>query len=317
MNFRQVLPLTTTGVRNVTLAELAAQPPRELEERLECGDIVCFEPDALPLPAGDDQVFLREELGELISLKNISYHPRGRFVSGLKGAGKARELTARILAEHHATVEGFLAPLLPSYAATWAQGKVNFRPLQERGRNLSRHSSNELVHIDAFASGATHGGRTLRFFTNIHPVESRVWKSAGLFPELYAEFGERAGVRPLGSNRLRERVLDRALSGMLRSLARLGLPQALVVDSSPYDRAMKRMHDTLKDDPAFQADESRFRRFEFAPRASWMVLSDMVSHACISGQHALVCTWTVPLAALARPELSPYAVMAAADVRGE
>lgn len=308
----QVRPLTTSGVRDVTLTELVSQPPGNLEERLECGDIVCFEPDALPLPPGADQVFLREELGALISLKNISYHPCGGYLSGLKGARQARELTARILAEHHATVEGFLAPLLPTYAAGWTPGKVNFRPLQERGRNLSRHSSNEFVHVDAFASGATHGGRTLRFFTNIHPVEPRVWKSAGLFPELYEEFGERAGVRPMGSRRLRERAPDRALSGVLRVLARLGLPQALTVDSSPYDRAMKRMHDTLKDDPVFQADESRCRRFEFAPRASWMVLTDMVSHACISGQHALVCTWTVPLAALARPELAPYAVMTAA-----
>lgn len=302
-------PVNPEAVHTVTRAELGSAPPADLAARLEGGAIVRFEPGALPLPSEEDQRFLRERLGELISLKNVSYHPRGRYLSGLKGAGPERERTLGILADHHAAVEAFLAPLLPRYAAAWSRGKVNFRPLQERGRNLSRHSSNELLHVDAFASGATHGGRTLRFFTNIHPTESRVWKSAGLFPELYQEFGERAGIRPLGGSGLREGPLDRTLSGFLRTLAGLGLPQALTVDSSPYDRAMKRMHDALKDDPAFQADEARFERFEFDPGSSWMVLTDMVSHACISGQHALVCTWTVPPRAQVRPELSPWAVM--------
>ena len=307
--------MSSQGVHDVTRAELTAGPPADLAERLEQGSIVRFEPGALRLPAEEDQVFLRERLGELISLKNVSYHPRGRYLSGIKGDGPGRERTTRILADHHAAVEAFLAPLLPRYAAAWSQGKVNFRPLQERGRNLSRHSSNELLHVDAFASGATHGGRTLRFFTNIHPSEERVWKSAGLFTELYEEFGPRAGIRPLGGRGLREGPLDRTLTGFLRTLAGLGLPQALTVDSSPYDRAMKRMHDALKDDPAFQADEGRFTRFTFGPGSSWMVLTDLVSHACISGQHALVCTWTVPPRAQVRPELSPWAVMDATAAR--
>ena len=106
-----------------------------------------------------------------------------------------------------------------------------------------------------------------------------------------------------------EGPLDRALSATLRGIAKLGLPQALTADSSPYDRAMKRMHDTLKDDDEFQKDEARWRFFEFQPFSSWMCLTDLVSHACVSGQHALVNTWTVPPSALAHPELSPYAVM--------
>jgi hypothetical protein len=286
-------------------------PAPDLAESLERGEILMFPPGALELPSEEDLAFLRDELGKLISLKNISYHPRGDYLSGIKKAGDARERTRRILSERHRTVTAFLARHLPRYAAEWSEGKVNFRPLQEQGRALSRHSSNELVHVDAFASGATHGDRTLRFFTNIHPTESRVWKSAGLFPELLDEFGPAAGVLPLGSSGLQESALDQLRTGTLRTLAKLGLPQALTVDSSPYDRAMKRMHDTLKDDDAFQRDESRWSFFEFAPFTSWVCFTDMISHACVSGQHALVNTWTVAKASQATPENAPYELIRA------
>ncbi len=303
-------------LRTVAAAEFQASPPTDLAECLERGQIVRFAPGLVPLPSEDELDFLRRELGELISLKNISYHTKGDYLSGIKGAAPQRERTRRILRKHNRDVRRFLAPLLASYAASWHSGKVNFRPRQERGRAISRHSSNELVHVDAFASGATHGDRTLRFFTNIHPTESRVWKSGGLFHELYAEFGSEAGIRPLGRRGLHERSIDQAVTGFLRTLARLGLHQAMTVDTSPYDRAMQRLHNYLKDDKAFQADEDRWYRFEFPPFSSWMVLTDLVSHACISGQHALVNTWTVARSSLQLPELSPYEVMAGSGASG-
>jgi len=291
-------------VRTITHSQLAGDAAAHLEE----GAVLLFEPGSLELPPEEDLAFLREELAERMTLKNISYHPRGDYLSGLKGP--ARERTRAILREHNRRATALLGPLLPRYAAAWTPGKVNFRPLEEEGRALSRHSSNELLHVDAFATGATHGGRTLRFFTNIHATEPRVWKSAGLFPELFAEFGGAAGLLPMRPGRLEEGPLDRTLSALLGGLARLGLPQAATVDTSPYDRAMKRMHDTLKDDDGFQADAARCATLSFPPFASWLVLTDLVSHACVRGRHALVDTWTVPRSALSRPELSPYAVMA-------
>jgi len=70
-------------------------------------------------------------------------------------------------------------------------------------------------------------------------------------------------------------------------------PLSRVIDSSPYDRRMRRFHNWMKDTPSFQ--EPPYQRFEFAPLSAWMVLTDGVSHACIRGQHALVDTFLVPL----------------------
>jgi len=147
------------SLRSLTPEELATGPAIGLDESLERG--------------ADDLDFLRNRLGELLSLKNISYHPGGDYLSGIKNDPQARESTRQILRDHNAEMTRFLGALLPDYAPDWHCGKVNFRPLEEKGRQISRHSSNELIHVDAFASGATHGDRTLRFFTNIHPTVSR------------------------------------------------------------------------------------------------------------------------------------------------
>jgi hypothetical protein len=301
-------------LRTLSSADLAGPLEPSAERRLEQGEILRFTPGSLALPAPEDLAFLREELGRLSTLKNISYHPAGDYLSGIKGDARAKERTRRILRDYGASVARFLARLCPRYVERWHAGKVNFRPFEEEGRDLPAHSSNELVHVDAFASGATHGGRILRFFTNVHPGKPRVWKSAGTFPELFGEFGARAGIAALGPDGLRERLPDRALSALVRLCVRSGLAPAATLDTSPYDRAMKRMHDTLKDDPAFQADEERCAFFEFPPSSSWVVLTDTVSHAAVRGQHALVATWIVPLECCAAPELAPYRVMAGRGV---
>jgi signal transduction histidine kinase len=56
--------------------------------------------------------------------------------------------------------------------------------------------------------------------------------------------------------RLDKNAFDRLLSGVIRSLS-AAVPLAKVLDSSPYDRAMKRFHDYLKDNPEFQRDAFR------------------------------------------------------------
>jgi hypothetical protein len=121
----------------------------------------------------------------------------------------------------------------------------------------------------------------------------------------------------VGLSRLSRRELmpgpaNRAWSALLRTASRM-VPPAILADSSPYDRAMRVLHDALKDDAAFQADASREKRIEFRPFWSWAVLTDMVSHAVVSGQsgqHALVATFHVRLDRCVRPELAPFNVLA-------
>ncbi len=199
----------------------------------------------------------------------------------------------------------------------WTVGTCSFRPVQEQNRNLSAHASNELIHVDAGAYGATHGDRILRFFINVNPVEDRVWATKGSFPELFAEHGERAelGYRNAGPGFLSRGPLDHLRSGFINLAAR-GVPVLKVLDSSPYDRAMRKFHNYMKDTPAFQQQQQGHQEFRFPPFSAWMVYTDMVSHACLSGQHAFIHTSLVRLENCHLPEMAPINIMRNAAISG-
>ena len=293
------------------LTRLAADT---LGDDLERGEIVHFPQCPIELPDGADLRFLREDLATHLRNKNVSYHPETDSVPGLKADPARMERAQRILKQHAGRVEAFLQRTMPALTRDWTVGTSSFRPIQEKGRNLSAHASNELVHIDAGAYGPTHGDRVLRFFVNVNPAEDRVWATRGAFPELYARFGRAARITPdtRGSASLERGALDNLRTGLLRTIAAAGLPQAMLIDSSPYDRTMRRFHNFMKDEPAFRDDASSETEIRFAPFSAWMVLTDMVSHASLSGQYALVNTFILRLASCRLPEFAPYRILSAA-----
>lgn len=285
--------------------------PTDLSDALERGDIVHFPECPIPLPPEEDQAFLRDQVAGHMTKKNASYYHGARRLVGVGGEAEVVDRTRRILREHGERVQEFLKRVMPAFTRNWQVGTTSVRPLQERGRDLSAHASNERVHVDAGAFGATHGDRILRFFVNYNPVEERVWITKGAFPELYRRYAAAAGVdlpdRPEGD--LEPGVGNRVWSGLLSRASALGIEMARQIDTSPYDRAMRRFHNWMKDTPEFQETPEGHQQFSFAPFSAWMVLTDQLSHACLSGQHALVDTFVIPLENCRLRELAPYYVM--------
>lgn len=281
---------------------------------LESNHIIYFGRSPVPPPDAPTLQYLRAELPRRLTLKNISYHAEGARLSGLETAsGPLRERTRAVLHEHLAGVTEFLYRLLPHWRGALRRGKCSFRPIQERGRNLEAHASNELVHVDAGAYGATDGDRIFRFFVNVNDWEDRVWASKGSLQEVLDRHGAAAGLLD-ESGRLRmridKRLPDRAFSLAIRSLARLN-PLARALDSTPYDRTMRRLHNYMKDSDAFKRDMRGYEEIRFPPYSAWMVFTDSVSHASLSGQFAFVTTLVVARRALQYPQFSPYALLAA------
>ena len=208
-------------------------------------------------------------------------------------------------------IADFLSRTAPSLTKDSIVGTCSFRPIQEKGRNLKPHASNELVHIDAGAYGATNGGRILRFFINVNPNEDRVWATKGTFPELYRRYGALAKIRPahVTKSYLHKRPWDHLRTGLVKGLASAGLPMAKVLDSSPYDRVMRQFHNFMKDTPSFQEDSLGHEELRFPPYSAWMVLTDLVSHAVVSGQFCFVQTSIVQLNNCRMPELAPYNIL--------
>src|SRR5207237_3815266 len=106
-------------------------------------------------------------------------------LTGLRAPPEVRQRTRRILAEHSQRVRAFLAASMPAFMRGMRIGTSSFRPLEEEGRSLTRHASNELVHVDAGAYGATHGDRILRFFVHLNHSRDRVWATMGSVRALF------------------------------------------------------------------------------------------------------------------------------------
>jgi hypothetical protein len=144
----------------------------------------------------------------------------------------------------------------------------------------------------------------------VNPRSERVWGTKGGFADLMRRHEElweaaRGGGRQVP---IRKSLLDSAYSGLIGGIGRF-YPLAKVVDSSPYDRAMRRIHNHMKEAPSFRDSREGYREIRFPPMSAWMVFTDGISHSVLRGQHAFVTTLLVPLANCRIPELSPYRIL--------
>ena len=285
----------------------------EIESALERSKIVFFQECPVELPTEADSRFLREELPLQTKIKNVSYHPESDSVPRFDAPDSTQVRVTKILKDHTQAVTEYLEKTIPNLAPGWTVGTCSFRPLEEKGRNLKPRSSNEIVHVDAGAYGATCGDRILRFFVNMNPDVDRVWGTKGSFAglfEQYAAFLEAAkGKR--GNLRVRKGVFDHCYSSLIAAISK-GYPLARVIDSSPYDRAMRRIHNYMKETEQFRSDLTNYEELRFPPLSAWMVFTDGASHSVLSGQHAFVTTILIPLKNCRQLELSPYYILDAA-----
>jgi len=291
--------------------------PGAVRDALESNRIVYFPVCPLPLPPEDTLDFLRRELPTRLKLKNVSYHPEVDRVSGLEADPETTKRVTETLRGHLREVESFLRHVTGDLTHDARVGTCSFRQIEEKGRNLKPHASNELVHVDAGAYGATDGDRILRFFVNVNPTRDRVWATKGSFEDMIARHGARAGLLDDAGRlklRIEKRGGDRVVSALVAGLARLN-PLATVIDTSPYDRAMRRLHNYMKDDPDFRADMEGYLEVRFPPLSAWMVFTDGVSHASLEGQFALVTTMIVRRAHMRWPERAPFNALMARAAR--
>ena len=268
--------------------------------QLEDGHVLLIEHIPFDLPEADLE-FLRPQQQSSSPLhKNISYRPNQDKLRGF--AAEQREDVERlhqIMRNYSAQVVKFLSKLLAPYSQHWKLDFASFRPLEERGRDLPLHKRNDLLHVDAFPGRPTRGGRILRCFTNINPSEPRTWLIGDHFPQIAERYSDGAGLK-----RIAQRAVapGRAVRKVIGPLGRLvGIPGS---DRSAYDKFMLSLHDYLKENADYQREGMKIRT-DFPPSSTWIVFTDAVPHAVLSGRLALEQTLIVPVDALISPEKSP------------
>jgi len=282
----------------------AGDQSREYCRALEQGEILFFPGVPFELLEADREFLISQRQAESRFHKNVSYRPQRDVLRGTSAESTGDiDRLRHIMRDYSTHVTAFVRAFLAPYADNLALDFASFRPQEEEGRDLPLHKRNDLLHVDAFPTRPTHGARILRVFTNINPAQSRVWMTGESFHRMAPAHFEQAGLERFAlSAGSPWRKLGAALRGGIK---KLGLPLA---QHSPYDRFMLRFHDWLKENSAFQQKASHVRS-EFAPGSSWLVFTDGVPHAALSGRFALEHTYIVPRLALVAPEVAPISVL--------
>ena len=267
-------------------------------ESLESGQILLFRELPFALPAEDQEFLLQQEWAELRLHKNVSYRPTEDVLKGVSASAVTTDRLRSIFRNYAAAVIDFVGKFLVPYAGKCTIDFSSFRPFAEERRGLPLHKRNDLLHVDAFPSRPTHGGRILRVFTNLNPNKARVWHTTEPFETLAEQYAEQAGLRRFAE----ESWVSRTVQDWGAKLGFRGLGR------TPYDMFMLGFHDYLKENTDFQKG-CRKIRLEFPPLATWLVLTVGVAHAVMSGQYALEQTFLVPPEALVAPERAPYRIL--------
>jgi 3-deoxy-D-manno-octulosonic acid hydroxylase-like protein len=268
--------------------------------RLEEGNILFFKNTPFDFPREESQFLLEQKQSDAEYHKNIAYRPAQDRLTGFaqRDAQQVEKLRTA-LRNFSRRVVDFAADLLAPYATRWRIDFASFRPQQEQGRKMRLRARNDLLHVDSFPTRPSNGDRILRIFTNINPHEPRVWITSDTFEALAAQFAGTAAMpfaKGLDSP-FKQAFLKLARAAGLSSLAR-----------SPYDDWMLRFHHFLKENAEFQRTCPR-QRWEFPPGSAWLVFTDMVSHAVLSGQFALEQTFIVSKDTMVLPEKAPVRIL--------
>lgn len=255
---------------------------------LEAGKVL-YLPRLAFRPLNSETRFLSADLAGG-SRKNVSYDPVRGALGGTKPGPDDAEISA-MMQRFGRDARALVTGLAPAYAPHLEQARTSFRPVPVQGRAQSVRHDDRLLHIDAFPSRPMRGRRILRVFSNISPDGSaREWRVGGHFIDYATRFAPR--VRP-------------PLPGAALALASLGLTKGR---RSAYDSLMLGLHDAGKFDANWQRDTS-YETVDFPPGSTWMCFTDIVLHAAMAGRCALEQTFHIPVAAMARPELSPLRML--------
>lgn len=264
-----------------------SSPNRSVVRALEKGQIL-FLPDHSMPQHTDDLDFLSPSWLNPRS-KNISYHLPTTQLSGYDPK-RSPEACLAIQAFMHRYAHfshTLLTTLCPSYTPHLRMGRTSYRPAEIKGRKTSKRKDDTRLHVDAFAATPVNGYRILRVFCNINPHQApRVWHVGEPFPIVLQTFlPYLTSYHPLKA----------------KWLYRL---KATKTVRSAYDHYMLQLHDRMKKDDHYQQTIEK-ERIDFPVNSTWIVFTDQVSHAALSGQYLLEQTFYLPVSALCEPAYAP------------
>ncbi len=226
-----------------------------------------------------------------LDTKNISFDASTNSIKGIQGNQKHGMQLKPILARFSQQARIFMNSLFPLYASMLIVGRTSYRPVQIKNRKSSAYKDDSRLHIDAFHANPNQGKRILRLFCNINPYgQDRVWRLGEAFPDV--------------ANRFLPKI-SKPIPGIAKFLHWVGLTKGI---RSHYDHIMLEIHNRMKLDMNYQK-QVKYTEVCFPSGASWIVSTDSVSHAAMSGQYVLEQTFLLPVTAMQNPVAAPLRIL--------
>lgn len=220
--------------------------------------------------------------------KNIAFNYKTNTLGGFNKALNLEQKLYPMMQGYAQFAYELIQKTLPSYVPHLQWGRTSFRPAQISGRALSKRKDDTRLHVDAFPATPVNGLRLLRVFCNVNPHgEARVWNVGEPFDQVLLRFAPQ--FKPYSLLKARLLKLIKATKSL----------------RSSYDHYMLLLHDTMKLDDAYQAQVQK-TRIDFPAQSAWIVYTDQVSHAALSGQYLLEQTFYLPIQHLADEKSSPF-----------
>jgi len=237
----------------------------------------------------DEQSFLRPDcVGKSKSVKYSLAQDR-MWSAGV--ADQDSQVLKNMLRRFTKSSVSLISSLFPGYVTSLIIGNTSFRPVEAQDRVQSKRHDDRLLHVDAFPSRPMQGKRILRVFSNVNPAgKPRHWRAGEPFTKVVEKFMPR---------------IKKPLPGSAALLHALKITKQ---KRSLYDHYMLHIHDRMKLDDHYQASVP-YEDVLFPPGSTWIVYSDQVSHAAMSGQYMMEQTFTLPVAAMNDPATSPLKVL--------
>lgn len=258
---------------------------------LEDGKILYFPNLSFEFSPAEEALLTPEILAE--GVKNISFNPLSGFV---KGTAKSKEkslssLASLLMFRFFNNSRFLLNNIVSHYQDSLQIGRTSYRPIEVVGRRTSLLKDDTRLHVDAFPATPNQGKRILRVFTNVNPMgKPRLWHLGEPFEQVVTQFLPKLKKPFWGYNRL------------------LSLLKITKSHRSLYDHLMLTLHDEMKKSDEYQNKVQKFA-MPFPAGATWVVMTDCVSHAALSGQFLLEQTYYLEPSKMKNPEKSPLHIL--------
>jgi 3-deoxy-D-manno-oct-2-ulosonic acid (Kdo) hydroxylase len=267
---------------------------KEMQDRiikaLENGKVVYFPSLAFHLNSAENNLLSPDKVDP--KSKNISFDIKNSKIGGTTVQGNDLEQMKEMLRRYAVSSKTMMERLFPKYTTHLIQARTSLRPVEISGRTPASYRKDDTrLHVDAFPANPVKGQRILRFFTNINQESKpRVWRVGEPFEDVVKKIAP--GLR-------------KPFPGLSKLLKFFKITKDY---RTLYDHYMLGLHDTMKGDMVYQKKVNQ-KEVKFKPGSTWIVYTDQVSHAAMSGQHVLEQTYYLPVEGMHDQETSPLRVL--------